>query len=82
MPRILKGIVLKRSSDKTVSVEVSTLKQHKLYGKVCKFSKKYLVHDESNCCHEGDIVSISETAPISKRKSWILHSVNKVAEGV
>ena len=31
-----------------------------------------MVHDEKNDAHEGDIVRISETRPLSKNKRWRL----------
>ena len=35
-------------------------------------SKKYKAHDENNQFKVGDFVSIEETRPISKDKSWIV----------
>ena len=37
-------------------------------------TKRYLAHDEANACKVGDRVSIIETRPISKRKSWLVLS--------
>ena len=44
--------------------------KHPLYGKVIRLSKKYHAHDEENACHEGDVVIIEESRPLSKTKSW------------
>ncbi|MFP6743502.1 MAG: 30S ribosomal protein S17, partial [Alphaproteobacteria bacterium] len=38
--------------------------------KFIRRSKKYAAHDEDNGCAPGDKVSIRETRPISKRKTW------------
>ena len=40
-------------------------------------SKKYQVHDESNDCSLGDLVTITECRPISKTKSWAVVSHKK-----
>ncbi len=64
------GVVVSKSGDKSVSVLVETLTKHRLYGKVHKVSKKYLVHDADNASVVGDRVSITECRPLSKRKNW------------
>ena len=68
--RILKGKVVSSKSNKTIVVEVTIKFQHPFFGKVISRSKKYHAHDENNKFNEGDIVSIAECAPISKKKSW------------
>jgi small subunit ribosomal protein S17 len=66
------GIVISDKMDKSVVVSVETLKQHPIYKKYIKRSKRYMVHDERNECKTGDVVRIIETRPISKRKTWKL----------
>jgi small subunit ribosomal protein S17 len=68
--RVLKGKVVSSKSNKTIVVEVTRKFQHPFFGKVISRSKKYHAHDENNKFKEGDIVSIVECAPISKKKSW------------
>ena len=68
--KILKGIVTSAKNNKTIVVEVTRKFKHPFYEKVIKRSKKYHAHDENNKFKEGDIVSIGECAPISKKKSW------------
>ena len=68
--KILKGIVTSSKSNKTVVVEVIRKFKHPFYGKVIKRSKKYHAHDEKNKFKEGEIVSIIESKPISKKKKW------------
>ena len=68
--RILQGVVVSAFSDKTVTVRVERRVKHPVYTKVIRRSKKYAAHDELNECKVGDIVSIRECKPISKRKTW------------
>ena len=74
--RLLSGVVVSSNSNKTIVVEVTRRFKHKLYKKIIKRAKKYLAHDENNTFKKGDIVTIQETNPISKLKSWIVHEVN------
>ncbi len=68
--RILKGTVVSDKSDKTVVVNVERRVRHPLYKKTITLSDKFHAHDEMNEHKEGDKVSIIETKPISKKKSW------------
>lgn len=71
MPRrVLEGRVVSDKMDKTVTVIVERQVMHPKYKKYVKSSNKFAAHDELNACKEGDIVSIEECRPISKRKSW------------
>ena len=78
--RTLTGTVVSNKMDKTAAVRVERLVKHPVYGKYIRRSTKYLVHDEQNACQEGDLVSIAEGRPLSKRKSWQLVEVLKRAE--
>ena len=64
------GIVTSDKMDKTVAVTVERKLRHPIYGKFVKKTKKFIAHDETNNCHEGDLVRIMETRPLSKRKRW------------
>jgi small subunit ribosomal protein S17 len=68
--RILEGTVVSDKMDKTVVVEVTTLKTHKLYLKQYRTSQKYKAHDPNNSFKVGDVVKIMECRPISKDKKW------------
>jgi small subunit ribosomal protein S17 len=72
--RILQGVVVSDSCDKTVIVRVERRVMHPLYKKFVSRSKKYAAHDEDNRYHAGDAVRIEESRPISKRKRWIVVS--------
>ena len=77
--RILDGVVVSDKMQKTVVVNVERAQRHPLYGKVIRRSKKYLAHDEQGACHEGDLVRIEETRPLSRRKHWIVIEIVKPA---
>ncbi len=64
------GYVVSSKMDKTVTVTVERRKQHPLYKRVIKRTKKFKAHDEDNSCNEGDKVLIQETRPLSKTKRW------------
>ena len=68
--RVLTGTVVSDKTDKTVVVLVERKIKHPLYGKIMRRSKKYHAHDEGNVHKEGDKVSIEETKPYSKLKTW------------
>ena len=70
--RILQGIVVSDSGDKTVIVRVERRVMHPVYKKFVTRSKKYAAHDEDNSFHTGDAVRIEESRPISKRKRWVV----------
>ena len=68
--KILKGEVTSAKNNKTIVVQVTRKFKHPFYGKVISRSKKYHAHDEKNKFKEGEIVSIEECRPISKKKTW------------
>ena len=68
--KILKGIVKSSKNNKTIVVEVTRKFKHPFYEKVIKRSKKYHAHDENNKFKEGEKVSIVESKPYSKKKTW------------
>jgi len=70
--RILQGVVVSDKSDKTVVVKVERRYSHPLLQKTVRQSKNYKAHDENNNFKVGDIVSIQESAPISKDKRWVV----------
>ena len=72
--RLLFGKVVSSKSDKTIVVEVNRRVKHKLYKKIIKKVKRYHAHDEANVYKIGDNVTIQETKPISKMKSWITYN--------
>ncbi len=79
LARTASGTVVSNKMDKTITVLVERRIKHPLYGKYIKRSKKIHAHDEENQCQEGDLVTIEETRPISKSKSWKRSSVDRKA---
>jgi len=73
--KTLTGTVISDKMDKTAVVLFERKVKHPKYGKYIKKSTKYKIHDENNLCKEGDVVTITETRPISKDKSWKLVEV-------
>jgi small subunit ribosomal protein S17 len=70
--RILQGVVVSDKSEKTVVVKVERRFAHPQLQKTVRRSKKYKAHDETNQFKTGDVVSIEESAPISKDKRWVV----------
>jgi len=78
--RTLTGTVVSNKRDKTISVLVERKVKHPIYGKIIKRSTKVHAHDQENVCNEGDIVTVGQSRPLSKTKSWVLLSVNEQAK--
>ena len=70
--REMTGVVTSSKPDKTIVVRVERRVKHPVYGKFVRTSTKLAAHDEANACNEGDTVTIRQTRPISKTKSWTL----------
>jgi small subunit ribosomal protein S17 len=68
--KMLTGRIVSDKMDKTVTVLVERRVPHAMYGKIVTRSKKYHAHDEKNEFHEGDLVEIEQSRPISRTKAW------------
>ena len=73
--RTLTGKVVSNGMDKSITVLVERRVRHPVYGKYLTRSSKVHAHDEKNECNVGDVVSLSESKPISKTKAWQLVSI-------
>ncbi|SYV95251.1 30S ribosomal protein S17 [Mycoplasma putrefaciens] len=73
--RSLIGKVVSDKMDKTITVLVETYKNHPIYKKRVKYSKKYKAHDEQQIAKIGDKVEIIETRPLSRTKNFRLVKV-------
>jgi small subunit ribosomal protein S17 len=73
--RTLTGKVVSDKMDKSITVLIERRVKHPKYGKILRKSSKIHAHDETNQCHEGDVVTIEECRPISKTKAWRLVEV-------
>jgi len=78
--RMLTGKVVSNKADKTITVLVSRKVKHPVVGKYIIRTSKLMAHDEKNECQMGDTVVISESRPLSKRKSWMLEKIVERAE--
>lgn len=81
MAKTLTGVVTSDKRDKTITVTVTSRETHPLYGKQYTVNRKYTAHDENNEASEGDKVTIVETRPVSKTKSFALQTINEKARG-
>ena len=69
------GKVVSAANNKTITVLVETYRNHPLYKKRVKYSKKYAAHDENNIAKVGDTVRLLSTRPLSKTKRYELVEV-------
>jgi small subunit ribosomal protein S17 len=74
-PRTVTGRVVSTKMQKTIAVEIERLVKHPTYGKYIRRTTKLLAHDEKGDAHMGDLVSIAQSRPLSRRKSWKLVAV-------
>ena len=72
---IVIGRVVSTSMDKTISVKIERRIKHPLYNKFIFKTTKLMAHDEENSAKIGDTVSLIQSRPISKRKSWSLNKI-------
>lgn len=79
--RTLTGVVTSAKRDKTITITVTSRETHPLYGKQYTVTRKYTAHDDKNEAGEGDKVSIVESRPISKTKSFVLDKVIEKSRG-
>jgi small subunit ribosomal protein S17 len=73
--KVLVGRVLSNRMDKTVVVQVTRRKRHRLYDKVITMRKKYKAHDAENACQIGDLVQMTESRPLSREKRWVVTEI-------
>jgi small subunit ribosomal protein S17 len=78
--RTMTGRVVSNKMQKTVAVAIERVVRHPVVGKYIRRTTKLLAHDEANACREGDIVSIVECRPVSRRKSWRVAEIIQRAE--
>ncbi|MBD8635581.1 30S ribosomal protein S17 [Stenotrophomonas sp. 169] len=79
--RTVEGRVVSNKMDKTVTILVERQVKHPLYGKYIKRSSKLHAHDADNACNEGDVVRVTEIAPMSKTKNWrVVEVITRAAE--
>ena len=74
------GVVVSDKMDKTIVVQVSTVKPHAQYEKVVRTTSRLKAHDEQNEARVGDTVLVRECRPLSRDKTWRLIRVLERAE--
>ena len=79
--RRMVGQVVSNKMDKTAVVAVETIKQHPLYRKTIRTTKRYKAHDENNEAQIGDVVRIEESRPLSREKRWVIVEWLKRGQG-
>lgn len=80
--RVAMGKVVSNKMDKTITVLVERRVRHPVYGKYITRSSRIHAHDESNQCSVGDTVTVAESRPISRTKSWKLLEIVESAIAV
>lgn len=78
--RTVTGRVVSDKMDKTITVLIERRVRHPMYGKYMTRSSKLHAHDAENQCAIGDLVTVAETRPMSKSKTWNLVEIVEVAE--
>lgn len=79
--KVEQGKVVSDGMDKSIMVQVTRLVKHPLYGKYMRRSTNLMAHDENNQARIGDLVEVTETRPLSKRKRWRLVRILGKASG-
>ena len=75
--RKLDGIVVSNKNSQTIVVNVSRRFKDSRYSKFINKTKKYHAHDAKEVANVGDLVTIIESRPHSKLKTWELLSVKQ-----
>ena len=78
--RTLIGTVTSDKMEKTIVVAINEKKNHPLYKKGTKFTRKFKARDENNEAKVGDLVEIMETRNLSKEVHFRLVKVLEKAE--
>ena len=73
------GIVTSTKMQKTIVVEVRRRVAHPVYKRIVTKRSKFMAHDEHGKAHEGDMVRIVESRPLSRNKRWSLKDVIRAA---
>lgn len=73
--KLRQGIVVSDKADKTITVRIDVARRHRRYEKIVRSSSTLHAHDENNDAHEGDVVRVVESRPLSRTKRWKLVDV-------
>jgi small subunit ribosomal protein S17 len=75
MARQLTGTVTSDKGDKTIVISVRVRRTHPIYRKQYTENTKFMAHDEKNEAKTGDLVTITETRPLSAKKRFKLGKI-------
>src|SRR4029078_3222869 len=73
------GIVTSTKMQKTIVVEVRRRVAHPVYKRIVAKRAKLMAHAEHGKGHEGEMVRIVESRPLSRNKRWSLKEVLRAA---
>ncbi len=73
--KVRQGVVVSDKADKTITVRIDVARRHRRYEKIVRSSSTLHAHDENNEAHEGDVVQVVESRPLSRLKRWKLVDV-------
>jgi small subunit ribosomal protein S17 len=73
--RMRQGVVVSDKAEKTITVRIDVARRHRRYEKIVRSSSTVHAHDENNDAHEGDVVRVVESRPLSRTKRWTLVDV-------
>ncbi len=71
----LTGTVVSDKMTKSRVVAVERQVRHGLYGKTRRLTSTFMAHDEADETKTGDVVSVAESRPLSRRKRWVITRV-------
>lgn len=71
----MQGVVVSDKMQKSVVVAVKRRVQHGVYGKIQKRTTTLMAHNENDDAKMGDLVAVSESRPMSRRKRWAVTRV-------
>jgi small subunit ribosomal protein S17 len=72
---VRQGVVVSDKAEKTITVRIDVARRHRRYEKIVRSSSTVHAHDENNDAHEGDVVRVIESRPLSRTKRWALVDV-------
>jgi small subunit ribosomal protein S17 len=73
--KVRQGIVVSDKAEKTIVVRIDVARRHRRYEKIVRSSSMLHAHDENNDAHQGDVVRVIESRPLSRTKRWKLVDV-------
>jgi len=79
--REVTGVVVSDKMAKSRVVAIERQVRHAMYGKAQRLTTTFMAHDEKNETHQGDVVAMVESRPLSRRKRWEITRIVQRADG-